>query len=211
MTDPARPRRLTTLAFHAAAPPHWYGFPGDITFSPDGHTLALTTSHNQVGLWNVATPARAARIATLGGHTGPVAAVAFSPGGHLLADVGYDGAVTVFNLTDPAHPARTATERTLADSSAGYIGTNYALAFSADGHTLTAIAGSSAQGPGPPATAAQTVSRWNLSNAGAATLIAMVSDHTAPAAGQLALATGGHTLARGAPPGGATVNLSSVP
>jgi WD40 repeat protein len=215
VTDPARPRRLRTLAFHAAAPPHWYGFPGDIAFSPDGHTLALTTSHNQVGLWNVATPARADRIATLGGHTGPVAAVAFSPGGHLLADVGYDGAVTVFNLTDPAHPARTATERTmaalLADGSADYIDTNYALAFSADGHTLTAIADSSAQGPGMPAASAQTVSRWNLSNAGAATLIAMASDHITPAAGQLALAPGGHTLARGAPPGGTMVNLSSLP
>jgi hypothetical protein len=55
------------------------------------------------------------------------------------------------------------------------------------------------------------VSRWNLSNAGAATLIAMVSDHTIPAAGQLALAAGGHTLARGAPSGGTTVNLSSLP
>jgi hypothetical protein len=217
VTDPVRPRRLTTLAFEAAAPPHWYGFPGDIAFSPDGHTLACTTSHNQVGLWNVASPARAARIATLGGHTGPVAAVAFSSGGHLLADVGYDGAVMVFNLTDPAHPAGTATMRTvasgwMADGSVDYVETSYALAFSADGHTLTAIADSTAPGPGPPATAGRTVSRWSLTNAGAATLIAIVSDDTIPAVGWLTLAPGGRTLATGAPfQRGHTVTLSSPP
>ena len=214
MTNPARPRRLATLAFQAAAPPSWHGFPGDIAFSPDGRTLASTISHNQVGLWNVATATRPARIATLGGHTGPVAAFAFSPSGRLLADIGYDGRVAVFNFASPPQPVRTGTERTVAapptDSPGDYTGTSYALAFSADGHTLTAIANAWAQGPGPPATAGQTVSRWRVTSAGAFTLIARVRDDSTPA-GQLALAPSGHTLARGAPPGGATVDLSNLP
>jgi WD40 repeat protein len=213
VTNPARPRRLATLAFQAAAPPSWHGFPGDIAFSPDGHTLASTTSHDQVGLWNVATPTRPARIATLGGHTGPVAAFAFSSSGRLLADIGYDGRVAVFNLTSPPQPARTGTERTVAapptDSPGDYTGTSYALAFSADGHTLTAIADSAASASGP-ALARETVSRWRVTSAGAVTLIARVSDDSTPA-GQLALAPSGHTLARGAPPGGATVNMSNLP
>ena len=178
VADPARPMRLTTLAFDAAAP-HWYGFPGDIAFSPDGHTLAATTSHNQVGLWNVTSPARAARIATAGGHTAPVAALAFSVGGHLLADIGYDGAVIVFNLTDPAHPARAATIRTVADPrldpAGGYYDTQYALAFSPDGHTLTAIADSTALSPGPATPAGETVSQWRVTSTGAVTLITTFS------------------------------------
>ena len=214
VADPARPRRLTTLAFDAAAPPHWYGFPGDIAFSPDGHTLAATTSHNQVGLWNVTSPARAARIATTGGHTAPVAALAFSAGGHLLADIGYDGAVIVFNLTDPAHPARAATIRTVADPrldpAGGYYDTQYALAFSPDGHTLTAIADSTAPSPGPATPAGETVSQWRVTSTGAVTLITTFS-RAPPLTGQLALTPDGRTLARGAPPGGSTVDLSTLP
>ncbi len=191
VTDPARLRRLTTLAIQGPAPPHWYGYPSDIVFSPDGRTLALTTSRYRVALWNVASPAHAVRVATLGGHTGPVAAIAFSPGGHLLADVGYDGAVTVFDVTDPARPDRTASVRTIAggrmpDGSLDYSGTKYALAFSADGHTLTVIADSAASVPGPwPASARQSTSRWSLTDAGAAAPVAAVSDGTAPAACRL--------------------------
>jgi hypothetical protein len=49
-----------------------------------------------------------------------------------------------------------------------------------------------------------------VTNAGAVTLIAKISDDTAPA-DRLALDPGGHVLARGAPSGGSTVNLSSLP
>ena len=37
VANPARPRLLTRLPLEAAAPPHWYGYPGDIAFSPRAH------------------------------------------------------------------------------------------------------------------------------------------------------------------------------
>ena len=215
VADPARARRLAALPFHAAAPPHWYGFPGDIAFSPDGRTLAATTSHNQVGLWDVVSPARATRLATLGGHTAPVAAIAFAPGGHLLADVGHDGTVIVFNVTDPAHPVRTATMHTVAGpqqaAGGGYYTTTYTLEFTPGGHTLTAIASTTAPSAGPATTAAEKVSRWRVTSAGAVTPLTTIARSTAPASGQLALAPNGTTLARGAPPGGDTIDLSALP
>jgi len=217
VTDPARPRRLTALAIEGAAPSHWYGYPSAIAFSPDGRTLALTTSHNRVALWNVASPGRPVRVATLGGHTGPVAAVAFSPGSHLLADVGYDGAVVLFNIENPAHPDRTLSGRTIAGGGQmpggypDYSGTSYALAFSADGHTLTVIADTDPAAPGPWATipGRRATSRWSLTDAGAAAPVA-VSNGAGAAADRLAFAPGGRTVAHGAP-GGDTVTLSSLP
>ena len=215
VANPTRPRRLTALAIEGAAPSHWYGYPSAIAFSPDGSTLALTTSRNRVALWDVARPARPVRVATLGGHTGPVAAVAFSPGGYLLADVGYDGAVLVFNIGNPGHPDSTARVRTVAggqgtDGSLDYWDTDYALAFSADGHTLTVIADSAATASGiVAAPASQATSRWSLTDAGAATRGA-VSHDTVRAAYRLAVAPGGRTVARGAPDGG-TVTLSGLP
>jgi WD40 repeat protein len=217
VTDPARPRRLTTLASQGQAPSHWYGYPCAIAFSPDGRALALTTSRNRVALWNVASPARPVRVATLGGHTGPVAAVAFSPGGRLLADVGHDGAVLVFNLQDPSRPVRSASGRTIVggsqqpDGHADYYDTSYALAFSADGHTLTVIADTDPAMRGPWATlsASQAISRWSLTDAGAAAPVA-VRNGTVAAAYWLAVAPGGRTVARGAP-GGGTVTLASLP
>lgn len=213
VANPRRPQRLRALAFDPAVPPDWHGFPGDITFSPDGRILACTTGRHQVGMWNVASPAQATRVATLTGHTAPVAAVAFSPRGHLLADVGYDGAVTVYRLTGPAHPAWAATIRTVAAARSDYTDTQYALVFSPDGHTLTVAADSTppAPAPGPPVTARETVSRWEVTNAGTVTPSTTVSrDNTA--AGQLALAPGGRTLARGSPFGyGDTVGLQTLP
>ncbi len=204
VSDPARPRRMTTLAFDAAAPPHWYGFPGAIAFSPDGHILASTTSHDGVGLWNVANPARAVRVATLSGHTAPVAALAFSPDGHQLADVGYDGRLVIFNLTDPAHPSRAAILRTVAGSGA-YFNTAYALDFSEGGRTLTAIVDRIPSGPLPSTAADETISRWRLTGEGAVTHTTILSHDTTSAGGALALAPGGRTLARGAPSGGGDI------
>ena len=202
VANPARPRRLTALAIEGAAPSHWYGYPSAIAFAPDGRTLALTTSRNRVALWDVARPARPVRVATLGGHTSPVAAVAFSPGGHLLADVGYDGAVLVFNTEDPGRPVRTASGRTIAgggqqpDGHPDYSDTSYSLAFSADGHTLTVIANSVPSMPGPvPArpSAGPVIFRWSLTGTGAAAPVA-VRDGTGAAAGQLTLTPSGRTV-----------------
>ena len=86
VADPARPRLLRSLA---AAPlrsdnpgPVPFGVSqGDLVFSPDGHTLAGVSGRDQVTVWNVARPARAARIATLACPGDYFAALAFSPAG----------------------------------------------------------------------------------------------------------------------------------
>jgi WD domain, G-beta repeat len=212
VANPARPRRLRVLAFARAAPDDaWYGFPGDIAFSPDGHTLACAIGHHEVAVWNVTSPAGASRVATLHGQAQAVAALAFSPHGHLLADVSYTGAVIVFDVSDPAHPARVAAVRTVAAApGTGSTGTQYALAFSPDGHTLTVAADRVPQDAGPLATARETVSRWRLTAAGTVTAGTAFSRDTSPA-GYLAFAADGRTLARGAPSGGDRVKLWTLP
>ena len=80
--------------------------------------------------------------------------LAFSPGGNLLAAVTYRGTVLVYSLADPARPARTATVRGLLTRALYPNGTlqptqtplcsscgpaDYAVAFSADEHTLTVV------------------------------------------------------------------------
>ena len=103
----------------------------------------------------------------------------------------YHGSVLVFNIEDPARPVRTASGRTIAggglqpDGHPDYSDTNYALAFSADGHTLTVIANSAPSMPGPvPArpSAGPAISRWSLTDTGAAAPVA-VRDGTGAAAG----------------------------
>jgi hypothetical protein len=85
----------------------------DLAFSPDGTVLASATGTDQVTLWNVTDPARAYRLATVGGLGDFIQAFTFSPRGNLLGAVTYHGAVLVYSLADPARPARTATVRTL--------------------------------------------------------------------------------------------------
>jgi WD40 repeat protein len=53
-----------------------------VAFSPDGRLLVTGGAENTVGLWD---PATGARLATLTGHTGPVATVAFAPDGHAVS------------------------------------------------------------------------------------------------------------------------------
>ena len=75
---------------------------GDLVFSPDGRMLASVSGRDQVTVWDVARPARAARIATLAGPRDYFAALAFSPRGNLLAGVTYHGSVLVFRVAGPA-------------------------------------------------------------------------------------------------------------
>ena len=70
VADPARPRLLRSLAA-APLPVDNHGPPvpfgvtqGDLVFSPDGRMLASVSGRNQVTVWDVARPARAARMAT---------------------------------------------------------------------------------------------------------------------------------------------------
>ncbi len=69
-----------------------------MAFSPDGRTLAAGSQDHKVWLWDMTTPARPVREATLTGATDWVNAVAFSPDGHSLAAGSSDDQVLVWNL-----------------------------------------------------------------------------------------------------------------
>jgi WD40 repeat protein len=69
-----------------------------VTFSPDGRTLASTSTDRTVRLWDVATGQPAA---TLFGHTEFVRSAAFSPDGHTLATASMDGTVRLWTLESP--------------------------------------------------------------------------------------------------------------
>jgi hypothetical protein len=66
------------------------------------------SDRDQISVWDVARPARAARIATLAGPRDYFAALAFSPRGNLLAGVTYHGSMLAFRLAGPARPVRVA-------------------------------------------------------------------------------------------------------
>jgi hypothetical protein len=105
VASPARPRLLSTLYAPAAGdgsgvPPG----PQNVAFSPAGNLLASATGSNQVTVWNVADPARAYRLATLGSAGGVTVGLAFSPGGNLLAVLNDPGTPGVSSLPDPARP-----------------------------------------------------------------------------------------------------------
>jgi WD40 repeat protein len=151
-------------------------------------------------LWNVADLARATRIATLTGQAGGVSAVSFSPDGHLLASASDGGTVVLRNLAEPAAPVLAATLRfTVPPPQFPGIATgpDVALAFSADGHTLTTIAGNTA------------VTLWNVTGPGAASRITTVTGHRI-GAGEVAFSPGGRIVA-GAPAAGDTLALWTLP
>ena len=90
MASPARPRLLRTLDAPVTYPAGDSQIPfsqQDLAFSPGGTILASATGTDQVTLWNVTDPARAYRLATLGGAGDFVQAFTFSPRGNLLAAV----------------------------------------------------------------------------------------------------------------------------
>jgi len=162
VASPARPRLLRTLDAPVTSPEQTGPggtenipfSPQDLAFSPAGGILASATGTDQVTLWNVADPARAYRLAAIGGAGDFIQAFAFSPRGNLLAAVTYHGTVLVYSLADPARPARTATVRGLlararypdgssqpAETPCASCGSpaSYAVAFTPDGHTLTVV------------------------------------------------------------------------
>src|SRR5690242_9839819 len=114
VADPARPCLLRILAAAPLVPDNPGPVPfgvgqGDLVFSPNGRMLASVSGSGQVTVWEVARPARAARIATLAGPRDYFAALAFSPRGNLLAGVTYHGSVLVFRVAGPGGPARVTT------------------------------------------------------------------------------------------------------
>ena len=122
VADRAHPRRLAYTKGDIA-------IGADPAFSPDGRVLATAGGGGGI-LWNVADPARPAKIVDLPGPGG-VGAVQFSPGGRILAS-SYGGTVALWNIADPARAARIATlTRQDGDVSA--------LSFSPDGHLLASV------------------------------------------------------------------------
>ena len=112
-----------------------------VAFSPDGKILAAVSS-GQVGapgsagrtvwLWNLADPARPARLGQLTSPGGRVESLAFSPDGRTLAAASADRKVWLWNLADPARPAGIARPLT------GPGSVLESVAFSPDGRTLAA-------------------------------------------------------------------------
>ena len=221
VADPAKPRIERSLP----APVGIMGSnsQGDIAFSPDGHLLASAVGRSHVAIWDVSDPAHATRIATITGSAGFIDALAFSPDGHVLADVSFTGAVNLFSVADPAAPQRLATMQTLAtvgrtvrkcttppgQPSPPCPDVMYALAFSSDGRTLTAIANA---GQGPRKTAANVGQvgvrisdfgfAWNVANPASVTRVAsFVHDLPTPGSNdgyQPAIAPGGTSVVDGA-------------
>ena len=137
VASPAAPHRIATIpAATNKIAPGYSGVQDQITFSPDGRTLAITAARHAVSLWDVSTPSAPRHLATVGRNTGPLAALAFSPAGSQLAYLGQNGTLTVFNLADPAHPVHAAVPGSPA--TLAQWGT-YALAYSPNGTQLTAV------------------------------------------------------------------------
>ena len=191
VADRAHPRRLAYTRGDIA-------IGADPAFAPDGRVLATAGPGGGI-LWNVADPARPAKIVDLPGPggVGAVGAVQFSPDGRILAS-SYGGTVALWNIADPAHPARTATLYAPVPPPAPVnFCPNAALAFSADGHTLTMVEDST------------TVTQWNVTGPGAVTRLT-TSTLSSIGAGPVAFSADGRTLA-GARTTGDTVALSALP
>ncbi len=185
VADPARPRLLRSLAADPLVSDNPGPVPfgvgqGDLAFSPDGRTLASVSGHDQVTVWDVARPARAARIATVAGPGDYFAALAFFPRGNLLAGVTYHGSVLVFRVAGPGRPARVTTRPGIQASArfpgggstqAGACGGDcgfaaaYAVGFTPDGRALTVVID---RPETYPSTAARdTVFTWQVAGSGA--------------------------------------------
>ncbi|WP_323138564.1 MULTISPECIES: helix-turn-helix domain-containing protein [unclassified Streptomyces] len=111
-------RIRTTLARHTSED----GSVGSVVFSPDGRTLASSSSDGTTQLWNMATGKT--RL-TLAGHKDVDVPLAFSPDGRTLA-MGGEGKVRLWDTTRGRLRTTLNTHTVFAES----------LAFSPDGRTL---------------------------------------------------------------------------
>jgi WD40 repeat protein len=127
LTDKTNPTSIATFTGHTSTV-------DEMTFSPDGHTLATASWDHTVGLWDLTDRAHPSRIATLTGHSEIVSGVAFSPDRRTLATASNDHTVKLWDLTHRTHPTRGA--------SLTLTGQESHIAFSPDGRTLAASSNS---------------------------------------------------------------------
>jgi WD40 repeat protein len=209
--DPWHPVRIATLAVAAdAGGPAYGGQLAGLTalaVSPPtaagGLILASGDQGGVVTLWNADDPARMSRLATLPlqGDGAAVSALAFSPDGRVLASASDDGTVVLRDVTSPAAPTvlaviHLAVPGTRADLS--QLDSNVEIAFSADGRSLTAIAGNTA------------VTRWDVANPHAVTRAFTITSGDTIGSGAVAFGPGGGEIA-GPPATGDTLALWRLP
>ena len=95
----------------------------DLAFSPDGQTIASTSSDKSVMLWDTAT---GQHRGTLKGHTARVDSVAFSPDGRRLVSSGDDQTIRLWDVASRQDLLRLR----------GHPGLVRSVAFSGDGRQI---------------------------------------------------------------------------
>ncbi|SDX84177.1 WD40 repeat [Amycolatopsis xylanica] len=123
IAEPRQPRELTTIVNQENKNNGFYR----MDLSPDGRTLAVTSSDRKVHLWDLADPAKPRERPPIVGGTEGAGTVAFSPDGTKLA-LSLQSEAQLWDLTDPDAPVRVAGVRT-PDGISG-------VHFSPDGHTI---------------------------------------------------------------------------
>ena len=121
----------------------------------DGRILAAGTNEGSVWLWNLADPARPARLGQLlTVRDDFVYSVAFSPDGKILAAGSGGGTVWLWNLADPARPARLGRPLTgPADLSAQWRSARTGRSWPPAATTARSGCGTSLTQPAPPGSA----------------------------------------------------------
>jgi WD40 repeat protein/energy-coupling factor transporter ATP-binding protein EcfA2 len=115
---------LTTTRYAGTLTDHT-GPVTSVTFSPDGHALAVGDSGG-LAIWRDLADLTGPKE-SLTAHAGLVFSVAFSPDGRTLATGSFDGRVILWDLADATRPQKSLTARA---------SSVFSVAFSPDGRTL---------------------------------------------------------------------------
>ncbi|HEV2345270.1 MAG TPA: hypothetical protein VGS97_14320 [Actinocrinis sp.] len=184
ITDPTAPAQLS------ATDPTGYAEIWGMSFSPDGHVLAVGSdgvTSGASGLWSVVDPRRPTALGEFAlGESHAAGSGIFSPNGRIVATEGTsgsgdDGTVRIWDVVEPSHPVLLASFTGHSSGPRDLTEVN-GLAFSPTGRVL-ATAG------------ADSVARlWNVSDPRRPALIATVTGHIAALTG-VAISPDGRVLA----------------